>query len=97
MSNDLNDFGFCFIDEDELEGPKAQIEEVKQTSSAEITSVKNTAFDALQTLQSLVLPLLLNLKKNPEKDIIKWPNRTPVIQSQIDKIEKIVDDYQKTI
>jgi len=32
------------------------------------------------------MPLLVNLLKNPEKDTIKWPNRAPIIQSQIDKI-----------
>ena len=31
----------------------------------------------------------LNLKKNPEKAYIHWPNRTPVIDKQIEKITKV--------
>ena len=40
----------------------------------------------LASVEKLVMPLLVNLLKNPEKDTIKWPNRAPIIQSQIDKI-----------
>ena len=40
----------------------------------------------LTSVEKLVMPLLVNLLKNPEKDTIKWPNRAPIIQSQIDKI-----------
>jgi hypothetical protein len=35
------------------------------------------------------VPLLYNLMKNPEKDYIKWPNRKPIIESQIQKILEI--------
>jgi hypothetical protein len=97
MTDELNDFGFCFVDEDELEAPKLELETIKETSSAEIESIKTNAFDTLQSMQSLILPLLLNLKKNPEKDIIKWPNRGDIIQAQIDKIEQLVDEYQTQI
>jgi hypothetical protein len=40
----------------------------------------------LVSVEKLIMPLLVNLLKNPEKDTIKWPNRAPIIQSQIDKI-----------
>jgi len=40
----------------------------------------------LTQIEKLIMPLLVNLMKNPEKDYIHWPNRTPLIQSQIDKI-----------
>ena len=40
----------------------------------------------LVAIEKLIMPLLVNLLKNPEKDTIKWPNRAPIIQSQIDKI-----------
>lgn len=42
--------------------------------------------EKLVQLEKLILPLLVNLMKSPEKDTIKWPNRSPVIQKQIDKI-----------
>lgn len=42
--------------------------------------------EKLKTLESLIMPLLVNLMKNPDKDYIHWPNRTPLIQKQIDKV-----------
>jgi hypothetical protein len=42
--------------------------------------------DKLKKLEALIMPLLLNLKKNPDKEIIKWPNRNPIIDAQIAKI-----------
>jgi len=41
---------------------------------------------SLKTLEQLIIPLLVNLMKNPEKEYIYWPNRTDKIQDQIDKI-----------
>ena len=40
----------------------------------------------LKTLEQLIMPLLVNLMKNPEKEYIYWPNRTAKIQEQIDKV-----------
>lgn len=105
MTDELNDFGFCFIDEEEFEQPKAELAAVHESTNAKLMEasqeaerlsayIKAQGLDALQSMQSLILPLLVNLKKNPSKDIIKWPNRGPIIQKQIDKLEKIVNDYQ---
>ena len=43
----------------------------------------------LKEVEGLILPLLLNLKKNPDKAYINWPNRTPIIDKQIEKITAI--------
>ena len=42
--------------------------------------------DKLSALEKMILPLLVNIMKNPEKDTIKWPGRAPIIEKQIDKI-----------
>jgi len=68
-----NDFGFSFSDEAELAAPQR-------------TSVAEEYKNKLQELEKLILPLLENLKKNPDKPIIKWANRVPVIDAQIEKI-----------
>jgi hypothetical protein len=47
-----------------------------------ITDVKSD----LKELEQLIMPLLVNLMKNPEKEYIYWPNRTSKIQDQIDKV-----------
>jgi len=48
----------------------------------------------LRDVEDLIMPLLLNLKKNPEKDIIKWPNRTAIIDRQIEKITAITRYFE---
>jgi hypothetical protein len=40
----------------------------------------------LDSLEKLILPLLVNLMKNPQQDTIKWPGRAPIIEKQIEKI-----------
>ena len=43
----------------------------------------------LEEIESLVLPLLVNLTKNPEREFIKWPNRADSVQSHINKILEV--------
>jgi len=45
--------------------------------------------DRLLECEKLILPLLQNLMKNEEKEYIYWPNRRAIIQSQIDRLQKI--------
>ena len=35
------------------------------------------------------MPLLTNLMKNPETEIIKWPNRGPIIEQKIKELLNI--------
>jgi hypothetical protein len=43
----------------------------------------------MKHVEDLIVPLLNNLMKNPEKEYIKWPNRVEKIQSQIQKILEV--------
>lgn len=72
-----NDFGFTAVDETEVTEPIV----TQVTSSAQSTTQQK-----LQSLEKLILPLLVNLMKNPEKEYIHWPNRVPLIEKQIEKI-----------
>ena len=75
MSDDIFDFGFTAVDEDELQAVKAVEEKVAAASStAEATQ------ETLDNLYNAIAPLLANLKKNPEKEYILWPNRTAKIE-----------------
>lgn len=40
----------------------------------------------LKEVEGMILPLLVNLKKNPDKAYINWPNRETVINKQIERI-----------
>lgn len=40
----------------------------------------------IKSLEQLILPLLVNLMKNPEKEYLYWPGRTEKVQDQMNKI-----------
>ena len=46
----------------------------------------------MDKVEKLILPLLYNLMKNPEKDYIFWPNREEIINTQIARIQDITRD-----
>ena len=45
--------------------------------------------DVIKELESLVIPMLKGLMKNAEKEYIYWPNRTPILEKQIEKVYSI--------
>lgn len=49
----------------------------------------------LKQVEDLILPLLYNLQKNPEKDFIHWPNRTAIIDKQVERIKAVTRYYDK--
>jgi len=57
---------------DEVEERKEQLQQIFKNRMIEI--------------EKLVLPLLYNLMKNPDKEYILWPNRTDALNKQIAKI-----------
>jgi len=72
---DLFDFGFSAVDEDEL----SAVQEAK-TTLTKVSSTAETTQERLDSLYNAIMPLLTNLKKNPEKEYILWPNRTEKIE-----------------
>ena len=76
-NKDIFDFGFTAVDEDELDISK-QAEEAR--------TIADQHEDKLNRLYEAILPLLHNLKKNPEKDYIKWPNRV----KKVEEFEKMI-------
>ena len=72
-----DDFGFTAVHESDVLDPV--ITEVKAGADTEIKQ-------KLAAVEKLIMPLLVNLMKNPEKDYIHWPNRVPLIEKQIEKI-----------
>ena len=74
------DFGFTAVDENELEIAQ---QAAKVTNDAAATQAK------LDELYNAIQPLLTNLKKNPEKEYILWPNRVEKVDQFEDKLRKI--------
>ena len=84
MSEEIFDFGFTLVDEDELD----TVQEIEQKVSESSTTAEQTQ-DKLDKLFSAIQPLLNNLKANPEKELIKWPNRLEKIEAFEDHIQEI--------
>ena len=76
-----NDFGFTTATEEEVTEP--MLTDVRAATVEELKA-------KLLEVEKLVMPLLVNLMKNPDKEYIKWPNRVPVIEKQIEKILTIM-------
>ena len=74
-----DDFGFTFIDEAELTKDA--------TSEYDLRLVELT--DKLQMMYNAILPLLKNLSKNPDQEIIKWPDRKVKILEFKKRLEDI--------
>ena len=87
MSIDINafDFGFTAVDENELEAVQKLSNEASTVSAA---AEENE--EKLNKLYNAILPLLSNLKANPEKDYIYWPNRTEKVEAFEDHISGII-------
>ena len=43
----------------------------------------------LKELEGLVIPMLKRLMKNADKEYIYWPDRTPILEKQIEKVYNI--------
>jgi len=83
MSNELFDFGFTLVDENELEA----VQKAQETVSS-VSATTSETQEKLDSLFNAIQPLLNNLKQNPEKEYILWPNR-------LEKIEQFEDHIQK--
>ena len=87
MADDLLkfDFGFTAVDESELEAVH-QITTKASSTEAEVKVLE----DKLNNLYNAILPLLSNLKQNPEKEYILWPKRLEKIEAFEDHISEII-------
>ena len=86
MSNDIFDFGFTAVDETELEAVQKATKEAETVSgTVQVTQTK------LDKLYNAIIPLLNNLKKNPEKEYILWPDRLSKVEAFEDHLQKIYE------
>ncbi len=90
MSQDLFDFGFTAVDENELEAVQKEQQKAATigTKAAEAAEAAKSNQKQLDDLYNAIVPLLNNLKKNPEKEYILWPNR-------LEKVEQFETHLQK--
>lgn len=64
------------------------------TSEDELkVEVSTQVNDKAATIRDMIMPLLNNLKKNPDKDIIKWEGKARIkqIDAFIKKMDKLIE------
>lgn len=81
---DIFDFGFTAVDESELEAVQAL-----GATAKDVEEKASTTQDKLDKLYNAIVPLLNNLKKNPEKEYILWPNRLAKVEEFETHLQKI--------
>lgn len=73
--DESDDFGFSAVSEDEYNKVINDTTETAEAYKAKLAEV-----------EKMVIPFLTKLLKTADKEYIYWPNRKPVIESQIQKI-----------
>lgn len=85
--DDIFDFGFTAVDETELEAVQ------QATTQATTVASSNEQLQAkIDSLYNSIMPLLTNLKKNPEKEYILWPNRLAKVEEFETHLQKIYQE-----
>jgi hypothetical protein len=70
-----DDFGFTAVDEEEYNAIIAEKDETVEEYKVR-----------LQQVEKIIMPFLTNLLKTADQPVIKWPNRKPILEAQIQKI-----------
>jgi hypothetical protein len=81
VDGDTYDFGFSFSDEEEIVSTNVEYASLNE----QVDDLK----ERLHALQKIFMPLLENLAKDPDKPMIKWPNRKDIIEKQMRKLKQL--------
>ncbi len=72
-----------------LEGQTTNIRAIIDEVDERREALDDDYNEKIKQVEQLVMPLLYNLLKNPDKEYIYWPNRTEIIQGQIQRILEV--------
>ena len=82
-----------FASETEMKAGEEQAKEEIGAKENAYQSLKESRDADMSKLEKMIIPLLINLAKNPDKEYIRWPNRQEKIEKQIDAILSITRTY----
>jgi hypothetical protein len=82
----INVGGIFLMSEEEWDFGFTSEDELKVEVSTQVN-------DKAATIRDMIMPLLNNLKKNPDKDIIKWEGKARIkqIDAFIKKMDKLIE------
>jgi hypothetical protein len=95
MENDFgfsdDDFGFSLVSETELKEHENLLRKKIEEQSKEVKQTEAQLTDKLHGLRDMIMPLLNNLAKDPDRQYILWPDRSDKVKAFIEKINKYVE------
>lgn len=91
LEDAYEDFGFSAVSEDELKEIERELAQKVREQEKTLTLTSREYKDKLEALYKLIMPLLINLQKEPEKTHLYWPNRSEKISQLISKIDKVYE------
>lgn len=89
--NESDDFGFSLVSEEELKAHEDLLRKKIEEQSEVVQKTEAELKDKLDGLRAMVMPLLVNLAKDPDKSYIFWPDRVQKIEKFIKKVNDYVD------
>lgn len=90
--NEEDDFGFSLVSEQELKQHEEALKQKVQEQSVVVKQTTQQYQNKLDGLMAMILPLLNNLSKDPDKEYILWPDRS----AKIIAFRKKLEDYAKS-
>lgn len=86
-----NDFGFSFEYETDPEVIKETITTDYVSKISDKDDIIKNYKERIQSLGKVILPLLQQLSKEPDKPMIKWENRKEILDKQIKLIKDLTN------
>jgi hypothetical protein len=87
------DLSIPTLDEEELKLLEDNFPDGIQKYEASLNNIVDTLNNVkIKQLEEEIIPFLESLKKEPEKNMIHWPNRTETIDKRIQKIKSIIGE-----
>jgi hypothetical protein len=90
MSDD--DFGFSLVSEKELRAHEELLKKKVEEQTKVVAATAKQMQSKVEGLRDMIMPLLNNLSKDPEKTYILWPDRADKIKAFIQKVNDYVDN-----
>lgn len=91
MITNSDDFGFSLVSEQELKAHEEMLRQKVEEQSKIVEKTTTELQSKIDGLRSMVMVLLNNLAKDPDKTYVYWPDRSEKIQSFITKINTYLD------
>jgi len=89
--NTSDDFGFSLVSEQELRKHEELLKKKVEEQSKVVVKTQQDLTDKLHGLRDMIMPLLVNLSRDAEKDYILWPDRAEKMKAFIQKVNDYVD------